>query len=279
MPQISELIPNMGSAGHIAPYILFEREKPEIFTFAEIINSSTLLKRFLSIFTGLFKKLLIALGLVFFVMIVLSFTNVPWNIYHALGTYHDEIEQDPDYIVVMGAGGMPGQAGLIRCYYAALGAKQFPEAKLIVAMPVHPDNFKGSDAEQMAQEIQNRDVDSARILFELQGTNTYTQATEVFKMISHLPNSNLLVVTSPSHMYRCIKTFEKSGFENVYGLPAFEGYLDETTLLTEEEKEQRFTSPDRNINLRYNTWAYLKYEITLFREGVAIVWYTLKGYM
>ena len=238
-----------------------------------------MIKRLLHTAHLFIKWLLISFGLVFLTLLVLSFTSLPWNVFHYLGTYHDEILDEPDYIIVMGAGGMPHKAGLMRCHYGALGAHTYPEAKVIVAMPAHPDNFEGSDPHLMSREIQIKGIDSTRILFEMQGTNTYTQAHEIYNMVGSKENRNLLIVTSPSHMYRCIKTFEKCGFENVYGLPAFEGYLDEKTLLTEKEKEQKFTSPDRNINFRYNMWTYLIYAITLIREGIAIVWYTLRGYM
>jgi len=238
-----------------------------------------LIKKFLKIFYKTFRYLILGLGIISLVMIILSFTSLPWRIFHQLGTYHDIIEEHPDYIVVMGAGGMPGHESLMRCHFAALAAKEYPETAVIIAMPTPAEAFDESDAKEMAREIQQKGIDENRFLFETKGTNTYTQAKEIYKMLGDKMHKNLLIVTSPEHMYRCIQTFEKAGFRNVYGLPAFEGYLDENTLLTDKEKNERLISPDRSVNLRYNMWAYLKYEITLMREGIAIAWYKIRGYM
>jgi uncharacterized SAM-binding protein YcdF (DUF218 family) len=212
-------------------------------------------------------------------MIILSFTDYPYNLYHWLGTHNSEITETPDYIIVMGAGGMPGPEGLMRCHFATKGAMKFEEAKIIITLPYEGENFKDSDTYLMFEEISSKGIDSSRFIFETEGTNTYFQAREIFQLLQNQTNKNLLIVTSPEHMYRCILTFEKCGFENVAGLSSFEHSYDENLLLTEDERSKKVQDINRNINLRYNMWNYLKYEIIILRELVAISWYKIKGYI
>lgn len=212
-------------------------------------------------------------------MIILSFTDYPYLVYHWLGTHNSEITETPDYIVVMGAGGMPGPEGLMRCHYATISAIEFKDAKLIIALPFEEENFQDSDAYQMFKEINIKGIDSTRFIFEKEGTNTYSQAKQIYNLLQGVPHKNLLIVTSPEHMHRCILTLKKCGFENVAGYPSFEHSYDENLLLTKDERSKKIQDVNRNLNLRYNMWTYLKYEITIMREMIAIGWYKLKGYI
>ncbi|MBN2174092.1 MAG: YdcF family protein [Bacteroidales bacterium] len=238
-----------------------------------------MVKRIWKIILKILKYLVFSLGVIALLMIIFSFTDQPYNAYYKLGTYHAEIESDPNYIILMGAGGMPGPEGLMRCNYAARAALNFPEARIIIAMPSEAKDFKNSDAWRMFEELNRWGIGEERVLFETRGTNTYYQAREIKSMLSNENSANLLVVSSPEHMYRCIKTFEKLGFDHVYGLPTFEAYFDEDLLVSPSERNKLFRNPDRSVDLRYNMWTYLKYEITVIREGIAIVWYKIRRYI
>lgn len=241
--------------------------------------ASSLLKNIWKFVKKTFRLLIFALGILFLVMIILSFTRHPYMAYHQLGTVNSGIEANPDFIVVMGADGMPGQKTLLRCSYAAKAAKTFPEAEIIIAMPSHPDEFLGSDPHQMYETIRMNGIDPHRFRFENTGTNTVTQAWAIHRMLEGIPDRNLLIVTSPDHMYRSILTFEKCGFENVDGWPAFGAAIEDNLLLNEDEKESEMIPLSRNISLRYNMWTYLKLEIDVFREWLAIAYYKIKGYI
>jgi uncharacterized SAM-binding protein YcdF (DUF218 family) len=225
------------------------------------------------------KRLIFSLGIIFLTMIILSFTDYPYHVYHWLGTHNSEITENPDYIVVMGAGGMPGPEGLMRCHFAARCARDYTNARIIVALPSEEDNFMESDTYKMYEEVRKYGVDSARFMFETKGTNTYYQACEIFRLLKNEKNNKLLIVTSPEHMYRCVLTFQKCGFEHVSGFSSFENSYDENLLLMKDERLKNVQDIDRNISLRYNMWNYLKYEIIIIRELVAISWYKLKGYI
>lgn len=225
------------------------------------------------------KLFSIVMGIIFTVMVVLSFTHYPYDALHRLGTINSTIDTIPDVIVVMGADGMPGGKTLLRCTYGAMAAKAFPEAEIIIAMPAHPDHFLGSDPYQMFETIKMYGIDPYRFRFETTGTNTVTQAYAIKKILEGDTARNILIVTSPDHMYRSIRTFEKCGFLHVDGWPAFGAAIEDELLLTEDESEKDLVPLSRNISLRYNMWTYLKIEIDVFREWLAIAYYKFKGYI
>lgn len=236
---------------------------------------------FRNTFKFLFKYLRIIVyisGWIFVTMLVLSFTDYPYLIYHWLGTSKIEKVEKPDYIILMGAGGMPGPQGLLRCYYAAMAANNNPESEIIVALPADSASFEESDHIAMIHELHRWDIDSDRISSEKKGTNTYTQAVNI-KQITENPNAKILIVTSPEHMYRSILTFRKAGFETVSGIPTFENSFDENLLLEESKEGKTISKPESNLNLRYNMWSYLQYEILVMREFAALTYYKLMGYI
>lgn len=235
--------------------------------------------KYLSKAARIFKILMMALGIFTFALIMLSFTEQPFWMYYWLGTSKSEVNFSPDYIVVMGAGGMPGPDGLMHCHFAARAAKVYPESKIIIALPSSIDDIEKSEAWKMFLEITKDTISDDRFLFETKGTNTHTQAVNIGKMLANNSTLRLLVVTSPEHVYRSVLTFKKSGFEQVAGFPAFEQAFDQNLLLTEKEKTEKLKNIDRNLNLRYNMWNYLKLEIILLREVFALGYYKIMGYI
>lgn len=225
------------------------------------------------------KSMILIVGVLSFLMIVLSFTDYPYNAYHWLGTEKSEIVETPDYIVVMGAGAIPGENGLMRCYYAAKAARRFEKAEIIIALPFDEENWLNSNAYKMHEEIKIRGIDKHRFIFESEGTNTYGQAGEIYKLLKDKEDNKLLIITSPEHMHRSILTFEKCGFSHVAGLPTFEDSYKDDLLLTKKERGQKTVKAHRNLSLRYNMWSYLNYEILILREIIALGWYKLNGYI
>lgn len=224
-----------------------------------------------------FVRLLLTFGIIALLMIGLSFTDLPWHAYYHLGTSQIDRTIEADYIVVLGAGAVPGQHSLLRCWYAAQVAKQLPEAKVIVALPAYSTK-QDSDHNRMINELIFRGIDSTAIYSEKSGRNTHAQAVNIRKMIP-TPESRLLLITSPEHMYRSIKTFRKAGFATVNGLPTFEAAIDSQLLIEPGAKKNLAKLPDQNLDLRYNMWSYMQYQIIVLREYTAIAWYYLKGYI
>lgn len=225
------------------------------------------------------RILFLVLGVSFFTMILLSFTDLPYLGIHWLGTHECKPIEKVDYVVLMGAGGMPGPESLIRSYYTAQIADSFPDSKVIIAFPVNEDSrYQGSENEALSFELLKRGIAAERILAETKGTNTFTQAEGIMKIIND-PNVSLVIVSSPEHIYRCIKTFKKQGFLNVNGLPTFEQSTNDGVFYSEKEKKTGKREMERNLMLRYNMWSYLQYEIILLREYTALGYYKLRGYI
>ena len=203
---------------------------------------------------------------------ILSFTDVPYYAYHNLGAGHSVLSGKPDVIVILGGGGMPSPDGLIRTYYASEAAMENENAEIIIALPYNElDSLHQLDL--MANELIVKGIDPLRIKYEPLGYNTRSQAVNIASMFNNKEQLNLLIITTPEHMYRSIKTFKHVGFPEVGGLPAFEKPIDEGKLKDPDDKEGAY------LAFRYNMWNYLNYELLVLREYCAIIYYKLKGWI
>lgn len=212
-----------------------------------------------------------------FIALVLSFTDIPFNVYYGLATRGADLSRKPDYIVMLGGVGMPSPEDLIRIYTAAGAWHQEPESKVIIAFPSEPELKQWSPELLMAKDLIMRGVDSTSILYEREGISTRTQGLNIAKLIGkqNLDSIGVRIITSPEHMYRAVRVFRKIGFKYVGGTPAFESAIDENKLI----KGERKNSEKRFLKIRYNMWSYLKYEITILRELCAIAYYKVHGWI
>lgn len=220
-----------------------------------------------------FRWLLYVSGTIFIIMLFLSFTDLPFNAYYQLSYTKAKLNSKPDIIVILGASGMPSPEGLIRTYYGAEAANKVQEARVIIAFPFNSGVDSLYQLSKMADELILKGVDSSRIEYEPKGFNTRSQAVNIGKWTNINKESSILIITSPEHMYRAIKTFQKVGFVHVGGLAAFEKPIEEIKLTNREDKRSI------GLMLRYNMWSYLDYEILVLREYTAIVYYKINGWM
>lgn len=229
--------------------------------------------KILSVFIRSLKTLLIVLGGIFLILIILSLTSVPYSAYRSLSLYDQHIKGNPDAIILMGGSGIPSPDELIRLYYTTIAAKENPNAKIVIAIP---DNEKDSFENNLLiqQKLKLDGIDINRILWANDGFNTRSQVVEISKMIP--VSSKIMVVTTPEHMYRTIRCFEKVGFGEVASLPTFEIPPDELELLNKKDAD---ITELENLNIRYNMWSYLQYEIKVLREYTAIAYYWIHGWL
>ncbi len=221
------------------------------------------------------RAIVTASGIVLLLFVALAFTDVPYLAYHRLGVGAGALKGRPDLIVVLGGGGMPSPDGLIRCYYGALAARQHPGVPVVIALPANDDGSL-RQLHGMARELSQKGVASSRIAFEALGFNTHAQAGHIARRYLKRRNGTaVLVVTSPEHMYRSVKTFAKAGFR-AGGLPAFEKPVDERSALDRTRGDRGRV---RSLALRYNLWSYMHYELLVVREYCAIAYYRLKGWI
>jgi uncharacterized SAM-binding protein YcdF (DUF218 family) len=218
-------------------------------------------------------------GIFFLAAVVLAFTTLPfWGI-HWLGTSKAEMKWEPETIILLGGGGMPSESNLMRSWFAGKAARSFPNSKLIIAMPGDITDSL-STPQLMKKELVLRGVNPQIILFESEGTNTRAQALNCEKILGN--SSSVLLITSPDHTRRAILCFEKVGFEKVNALPTFENATEADLTFKDDELGGRKTAaPDvgQSIQIRYQVWNHLKYEITFAREMMALAYYKLRGWI
>ncbi len=236
-------------------------------------NFKKVIRRIKYLSVKICNRFFLIFGFFSFLIFILSFTDVPYYAYHKLGTGHPVLSEKPNIIVVLGGSGMPSPSGLIRTYYASEAAKEYENAEIIIALPYNEaDSLRQLD--MMANELIIKGVDSSRIKYEPVGFNTRSQAVNIESMFKNNKEQlALLIITSPEHMYRSIKTFKNVGFIKVGGMPAFEKLTDENKLKNPEETERI------SLSYRYNMWSYLNYELLVLREYCAILYYKLKGWI
>ncbi len=210
-----------------------------------------------------------------FLFFVLSFTDIPYYAYYDLSLPGETLRTDPDVIVLLGGGGMPSPDGLIRIYYAAEAANKYKNASVIIALPYNEADSL-YQLKLMAKELITKGIDSSRISYEPLGYNTHSQAENIAARYVKEKNSlSLLLVTSPEHIYRSVKTFRKAGFTNVAGAASFEHPPDEEKI---KDKENTSDTRVKSLDLRYNMWSYMHYELLVMREYCAILYYKTKGW-
>jgi uncharacterized SAM-binding protein YcdF (DUF218 family) len=221
-------------------------------------------------------------GMVFFTILLLAFTTIPFWMYYRLGTATADYSFAPKRIVLLGAGGMPSEANLLRAFTAAELARRYPDAEIEIALPKAPQEpLTGSAIGLLKEELLRRGVSEDRILLEVRGRNTREQALRVFEEI-RLADFPIVLVTSPEHMYRSLMAFRKAGFRNVGGTAAFEKALEEELMYRSEKLGGRkLPGPEvgESLQFRYQFWNHLLYQVRCYREYLAIAFYKVKGWI
>lgn len=221
-------------------------------------------------------------GVLFGILLILSFTSLPYWGYYWLGTSQSKLTEKPDYIVLLGGGGMPSESNLMRAFFVSRAAKESPSSQIIISIPGNPYD-SASTARGVASELIEKGMDKQRILFEQEGTNTRAEALQLRQFNNeNLTLKSILLVTSPEHMRRAILTFKKAGFTRISALPAFENASEADFSFNDEKLGgQKLLVPDigENTSVRYQFWNHLKYEIMIARELAALTYYKLRGWI
>lgn len=223
---------------------------------------------------------LLASGLTFLVLCILAFTTIPYHLYHRLATYSLPEKLPPKAIVMLSGAGIPSENGLIRAYFTASLANKYPKASVIIAAPGDTSD-KMSDPIQIFNELTLRGVNPQQIIFESEGKNTRGQAINLISEGGkEFIDSDIILVTSPEHVKRAVKTFRRAGFTRVSALPAFESSLAEDLTFDDRDLRGNKLIPPigGNMQFRYQFWNHLKYEILVIREYFALAFYRVKGW-
>ena len=232
-------------------------------------------------FPHILKILMITAGCLFTVLLILAFTTLPFRAMYSLGTSNSSITQPPSTIVMLGGAGIPSGDGLLRAFYTAKLSAAHHTANVIIAMP--GDISDSTSAPRLVSaELMLRGVNPHSISFENKGRNTREQAQTLAagKSAAQLQKS-IIIITSPEHMKRAVLAFRKCGYTNVSGLPTFEYSLDaDLTFRDSDLKGNKIVPPiGNNLQVRYQFWNHLKYEILVIREYFGLGYYKLRGWI
>jgi len=225
---------------------------------------------------------LLALGTIFLIVLFLSFTTLPYWGYYWLGTSQSGILGKPDYIILLGGGGMPSESSLMRAFFVHRAAIDSPESRIVISIPGDPTDSL-STALLVAAELISKGIAPERILYEQTATNTRSEAIQLqYFNQEKLTEKSILLVTSPEHMRRSVLVFKKAGFMKVSALPTFENAI-EANLFFDDDKlgGNKTLVPDigSHTSVRYQFWNHLKYEILIVREMVALAYYKMRGWI
>ncbi len=230
-------------------------------------------------FLRILRKIFVTIGILFLACVILALTEQPFWAYHWLGTSKSELKWKPEFIILLGGGGMPSESNLMRSWFTAKAAKSFPNAKVVIAIPGEISDSL-STPQLVKRELFLRGIPPEKIMFENDANNTRAQALNCQRIIKM--QTPVLLVTSPEHMRRAVLCFQKAGFEKVNALPAFENALETDLTFNDDELGGNKTfMPDvgKSINMRYQLWNHMKYEILVVREVFALTYYKLRGWI
>lgn len=222
------------------------------------------------------QRFFVVLGVIFALFLILAITPAPFYTHYNLGqdpnrdtTYIFE----PQHVIMMGGAGMPSANNLMRLYYTA-GLASFYECPVTIALP-----YDSICHAEMDKYLVNQGV-TKEIIHDTIGTNTRSQVLALAENHPELLTTNILVVTSPEHLRRTVKCFNKIGFQQVRGVAAYEGTVDfNLSLKNQKLKGKKYIPSVENTKLRYTFWNYLKLEIDTYREYIALFYYKIKGWI
>lgn len=227
------------------------------------------------------KVVLITFGSLFITLCILAFTTLPFWAYYHLGTSNSKITEAPHTIVMLGGSGIPSGDGLIRVFYTARLSQTYPEASVIVAVPGNYADSLGVPR-LFEKELELRGVPHRNISFETKGRNTREQALKIASRCTTAElKQPITLVTLPEHMKRAVLTFRKCGFTSVSGMPAFEFSLAADLTFSDSDLKGNQIAPPigHNLQLRYQFWNHLKYEIVVIREYFGLTYYKMRGWV
>lgn len=216
------------------------------------------------------------LGVVFLFLIILALTPAPFYMHYKLGIDPNKSEEAffPDRIVMLGGGGMPSEDNLMRLYYTA----EFANYYQVPVTILHPEDSVVQA--KMMKELSSKGLNSDSILFFTKGTNTRAQILSLKDSLPEYLDCNLLIVTSPDHLTRAIKCFNKLDFKQIRGQAAFAAVINFDLSLEEKELLGNKYIPEvSNVQIRYTFWNYLKLETACFREYFALAYYKAKRWI
>lgn len=211
---------------------------------------------------------------------LLAMTSMPWKIYGWLADDGARLKGDPEFIVMLGGGGIPSESGLMRSFACAEAARKFPKARVVVATPGDAAKPESTGA-KIRDELAMRGVARQRVIFEDKGRHTREQAVNCFKLLGAASRQpSVLIVTSPEHVRRGLLSFRKAGFTNAAGTAAMDAPIEtDLRFKTDELKNRPLPDVGQSLMVRYKFWNNVQIEGRILRELSALAYYKLLGWI
>lgn len=227
------------------------------------------------------KYTAIVLGCISLFVAIASFTTWPYRAYSRLShPRFDTCAMNANYIVMLSGCGMPSADGLLKCYYVSEAKEIFPTATIVVAMPCDTASEYSRDIAITNAELNLHGIDTTTIIYEKNGINTRKQALYIKNLLPEdAINDTLLIIAQPEQVKRTLLTFKSIGFRYVTGCASESEPLSEDLLKQKKTTDNDEESFNASLALRYNFWNYMKLQITVAREQVALAYYKIRGWI
>ena len=127
-----------------------------------------------------------------------------------------------DYIIVLGSQVKPSGPAVVTRYRldeAYRYAAENPETIIIVSGG-QGSNEPASEASVMRDYLIAKGIDESRILMEDKSTNTSENLQFCSTLYPELTDSSVGIVSSNFHIFRALAIARKSGYSDIYGIPA-----------------------------------------------------------
>lgn len=227
------------------------------------------------------KSLTWIAGIFFLSCCLFAFTTGPFYLYHFLGTGNSVFLFRPQAIVLMGGTPMPSESALIRCYTVRELHKKFPEATIYISQLKEEKQTMGqTSAYAMSEEIRRGFADSIDFRFITDAHSTREEALNIKRITKGIRKARVVLVTSPEHMYRAVAAFRRAGYKSVGGVATF-GWAGNADFRYRDRSLGGRDLPlgvGENLQLRYQFWNHLRYQLLCYREILALWWYRFRGW-
>ena len=204
--------------------------------------------------TGI-RWFLYLLACVFILFLSLAFTDIPYYWYHGYAEDNHSLVSEADFIIVMSGNDFPSSDALEKIYLVSKIKQKRADTKLILAFPSLDENLIMQDS----------------VLFKNFGI---ANSNLIIISENDLSNTNVIVVCNYEQTLRTLACFRKRSRANFFAVHNIEKPFSPELLSPEQNN-----SPFYSLQIRYNFWNYLIYQIKAMREYIAIQYYSYKNWI
>lgn len=204
-------------------------------------------------------------ALSFVLQVSFGIIGLPGGLSHWVTASDWTAEGAPEYVVVLGGGGIPSESGLMRTFYAAHYGTNLVGSTFVVCLPADGDPSTSSVG-AMRDELVLRGIAADTIRMERRGRNTHEQAVGVRSLLGREALTRpVLIVSSPTHMRRAMLCFQHEGFTDLRSAPA-------RSVGAEADL-------GAGVGVRYQFWRNVETQVRVIRELVALAYYWARGWV